>query len=67
MRKQQRKSLHLNRETLRHLTSARDLHAVRGGLTLTCTTCGVAGCGCVNTPDPNTNESCVCEENRDQP
>lgn len=62
----QRKSLHLNRETLRHLTSARELHAVRGGYTLTCTSCLVAGCNCVDTGLPETNNSCNCPYD-DQP
>lgn len=65
MRKKERRPLHLSRETLRNLTSARDLQAVRGGDTLTCTSCLMAGCGCFNTPNPNTGESCVCEENQD--
>lgn len=67
MRKKQRKPLHLSRETLRNLTSKRDLQAVRGGDTLTCTSCFMAGCGCHDTTDPNTNESCLCEEHKDQP
>lgn len=68
MRTTRRKPLHLNRETLRNLTSAQDLRAVRGGgnATLTCTTCLAAGCNCVNTPPPGTvNASCLCPYNRD--
>lgn len=61
MRKRESKSLRLSRETLRNLSSAQELRAVRGGNeTYTCTSCLIAGCGC----SPGGGGSEPCEEHQ---